>query len=76
MSTPALIVRGSCDYLSWSSAVDYCRTLSDSQLVYVPGAGHSAFAERPDAFFPEAAAFLAGQSLPSGPLTTAAEPAG
>jgi proline iminopeptidase len=62
--TPALIVKGSCDYLSWSSAIDYRETLPDAQLVYLTGAGHAVYAERPDVFFAEVDAFLSGRPLP------------
>jgi proline iminopeptidase len=62
--TPALVVKGSCDYLSWSSAVDYRTTLSDARLVYLAGAGHRLYAERPEAFFATVEAFLGGRPLP------------
>ena len=39
--TPALVIKGSCDYLSWDSAFDYNRTLANTRFVYLP-AGHNA----------------------------------
>jgi proline iminopeptidase len=30
---PALVLKGPCDYMSWSSAVDYVRALPDARLV-------------------------------------------
>jgi proline iminopeptidase len=74
-TTPALVVKGSCDYLTWSSATDYRDTLPDAQLVYLPGAGHRAYAEQPDAFFAAVTAFLAGRPQPSTLYTAAAPPA-
>lgn len=71
--TPALVVKGSCDYLSWSSAVDYRNTLPDARMVYLAGAGHELYAERPEAFFAAVEAFLAGQPLPV-PVQTRSTP--
>jgi proline iminopeptidase len=73
-TTPALVVKGSCDYLTWSSATDYRDTLPDAQLVYLPGAGHRAYAEQPDAFFAAVTAFLAARPLPTAPYTAATPP--
>jgi len=39
LPTPVLIFRGSCDYLSWRSALDYRRLLPRAGLVYLDGAG-------------------------------------
>jgi proline iminopeptidase len=64
LNTPALIVKGQCDYLSWASAVDYRDTLPNASMVYLPGAGHQLYAERPDTFFAAVAAFLDGRELP------------
>jgi proline iminopeptidase len=64
LDTPALVVKGSCDYLPWSAATDYRDTLPAARMVYLPGAGHQAFAERPDAFFATVTAFLTDQPLP------------
>jgi len=47
VSAPTLIVKGACDYLSWSSAIDYRRSLRHSSLLYLRGAGHNAYQDRP-----------------------------
>jgi proline iminopeptidase len=73
LSTPALVVKGSCDYLSWTSATDYRDTLPDAGMIYLPGAGHRIYAERPDAFFAAVNAFLTGQPLPL-PVNTSRTP--
>lgn len=73
---PALIVKGSCDYLSWSSAVDYRNTLPDAEMLYLPGAGHRVYAERPDTFSAAVTAFLAGQRLLASPQTSSTRPPG
>jgi proline iminopeptidase len=76
LNTPALVIKGQCDYLTWSSAVDYRDTLHRSRLVYLPGAGHRAYAERPAAFFATVDAFLAGRALPVGPYDGTPPPPG
>ena len=37
--TPTLIVKGRCDYLSWSSAQEYLRVLPSAQLLYLDVSG-------------------------------------
>lgn len=76
LSTPALIVKGSCDYLNWSSAVDYRDTLPHARMIYLPGAGHRVYAGRPRVFFAAVSAFLAGRSVPVPLYTGSTPPAG
>lgn len=76
LTTPALVIKGSCDYLNWSSAIDYRDTLPDARMVYLPGAGHRAYAEQPTAFFAMVTAFLAGAPLPVPPYTGTTAPDG
>jgi proline iminopeptidase len=76
LTTPTLVIKGQCDYVSWSSAVDYRDTLPRSRLVYLPGAGHRAYAERPAAFFTTVDAFLTGRPLPTAPYTGTTPPPG
>lgn len=75
LATPALVIKGSCDYLNWSSAVDYRDTLPDARMVYLRGAGHRAYAEQPTAFFATVTAFLAGDQFPVPLYTGTAAPA-
>jgi proline iminopeptidase len=64
LPTPALIVKGGCDYLSWRSALDYRDGLADARLLYLPDAGHNAHHERPEATRAAIAAFLDDRPLP------------
>lgn len=73
LHTSALIIKGQCDYLSWSSAVDYRDTLPEAKLVYLPQCGHQLFAECPEAFTWVVAEFLDGQPL-SFPLVAGSAP--
>ncbi len=76
LRTPVLILKGQCDYLSWASAIDYRDTFANSRLIYMPGAGHRLFAERPLAFATTVAAFFAGHALPLAAATGSHPPPG
>jgi proline iminopeptidase len=71
-TTPALVLKGACDYMSWSSAVDYVRALPNARLVYLPGAGHNAYQDRPAEYLAAVRAFLAGHPVAAPPLPPAA----
>ncbi|MEV2269683.1 alpha/beta hydrolase [Nonomuraea africana] len=60
---PALIIKGSCDYQSWSSAADYRTLLPGARLVYLRQAGHDAYRDRPGPYLAAVRAFLAGRPL-------------
>ncbi len=68
------MIKGSCDYLTWSSARDYLDTLPNAEMVYLDGAGHRAYAERPTAFFALTTAFFAARPLPLPAYTATAAP--
>lgn len=67
---PTLILKGECDYLSWSSSVGYTSALADARLVYVPHAGHNLYQDRPDTALSTIRAFLGDQPLPIPPQST------
>ena len=71
---PALILKGSCDYLSWSSALDYRRTLPHARLVYLRGTGHNAYQDNPRQYLAAVRAFLTGHPLPEPPYTNSQPP--
>ncbi|MGD9544261.1 MAG: alpha/beta fold hydrolase [Methylocystis sp.] len=73
LDTPALILKGECDYLTWSSAIDYRDTLPNARMIYLPSAGHRLYAERREAFVAAVTTFLDGRELPF-PLTTRSRP--
>jgi proline iminopeptidase len=75
LTTPTLILKGSCDYLSWSSAISYRRALRASRLVYLRGVGHNAYQDRPRAFLELVRAFLTGRPLPITPWASERAPA-
>jgi proline iminopeptidase len=72
---PGLVIKGSCDYLSWSSALEYLDSSSSTRLVYLRGAGHNAYQERPESFLAVVRAFLADDPLPVAPYPSRQRPA-
>lgn len=75
VDVPVLIVKPQCDYLPWTFGTDLAESLPDARLVYLPGAGHSLYAERPDTVRSLLRAFLADRPLPIAPLVDLAPPA-
>lgn len=73
---PTLIVKGSCDYLSWHSAIIYRTLLPNATLVYLPGAGHNVYQDRPGPVLAAIRAFLAGRKPALRPYTSTAVPPG
>lgn len=76
LPTPTLIVKGVCDYLSWSSALDYRDRLPHSRLICLPGAGHNLQQDRPAAVLGTIAAFLGDRPLPVAPYRADRPPPG
>lgn len=65
---PTLVIKGSCDYLSWASGLEYLDAFQSgpAQLVYLSGAGHNAYQDKPEEFEMNLKAFLNEQPLPNG----------
>ncbi|MEJ7650747.1 MAG: alpha/beta hydrolase [Nakamurella sp.] len=64
LPTPTLIFKGSCDYLSWQSAIDYRQALPNSTLLYLGGAGHNTYQDQPAPVLAAIRSFLTGRPLP------------
>jgi proline iminopeptidase len=64
---PTLVIKGSCDYLSWSSAIEYLNALPDARLLYLDGSGHNAYQDEPDRYMAGVRAFLLDRPLPERP---------
>ncbi|QYJ15540.1 2-succinyl-6-hydroxy-2, 4-cyclohexadiene-1-carboxylate synthase [Rubrobacter xylanophilus DSM 9941] len=60
---PTLIIKGRCDYLSWSSAVEYLEALPEARLLYLDGSGHNAYGDEPERYMDGVRAFLLGRPL-------------
>jgi proline iminopeptidase len=72
---PALVVKGSCDDLSWASGLADRQALAGARLVYLHHAGHNTYQDQPAAFLAVLRAFLTDRPLPTPPLTTDSAPA-
>lgn len=75
LPTPTLVIKGGCDYLSWSSAIDYRRSLPSASLIYLPNAGHNTYQDAPDAVLGATRAFLTDQPPPIPPYPGDTAPA-
>jgi proline iminopeptidase len=75
LATPALVIKGSCDYLSWASGLAYRQALPNARLVYLHHAGHNAYQDQPAAYLAVVRAFLTGRPLPIPPWTGCGVPA-
>ncbi len=64
VTVPTLVMRGECDFVKWPITRDYRRTLPNSTLVYVRGAGHAIAANQPDAYLTLIRNFLSDKPLP------------
>lgn len=64
---PTLVIKGRCDYLSWSSAQEYLRALLDAQLLYLDGSGHNAYQDEPKRYMANLRAFLLNRPVPERP---------
>lgn len=62
--TPALVLRGECDYIPWEATYRYKQTLPNARLLLIPGAGHALIGAQPGLALASIRAFLTGQSLP------------
>ena len=74
LPTPALVLKGSCDYLSWATAVDYRQALANAELVYLHRAGHNAYQDQPAAYLAVVRAFLTSRPLPVTPWSGSGVP--
>lgn len=73
-TTPALIIKGACDYGSWSSALTYRAALPGARLVYLHGGGHNAYQDVPEQYLAVVGAFLTGRGFATAPYQGAAVP--
>ncbi|MCS7001701.1 MAG: alpha/beta hydrolase, partial [Dehalococcoidia bacterium] len=62
--TPALIVRGECDFMPWSITQEHRESFRRSRVVLIPNGGHFLLEEQPRPTLDTVAAFLADRPLP------------
>lgn len=64
---PTLVIKGRCDYQSWSSAVEYLEALPAARLIYLDGSGHNAYQDEQVRYMANVRRFLLGRPLPEPP---------
>jgi len=74
MTLPVLILRGECDYLKWEVTYEYRSLLKNSTLLFLEGAGHMPFLEKPDLVLDSIRSFLLDEPLPLAPYTDESPP--
>lgn len=74
--TPAILLYPECNYLSWSGAVDYRRTLPNLKIYYISRAGHYIQFEQPEILRRVILNFLLDQPNALSPYTSDADPRG
>jgi pimeloyl-ACP methyl ester carboxylesterase len=72
--TPAILLFGECNYLSWAGAVDYRATFPNLNIYYFPRAGHYIQFEQPDLMRRVILAFLLDQPDAIPPYRGDADP--
>ncbi len=64
MIHPVLILKSECDYLKWEVAYEYKSLLKNSTLLFLEGAGHMPFLEKPGLVLDSIRSFLLDKPLP------------
>jgi proline iminopeptidase len=64
MNIPFLILKPECDYVQWDVTYEYKKILKNVKLLYLEGAGHMPFLEKPDLVLSSIRAFLFDDPLP------------
>jgi pimeloyl-ACP methyl ester carboxylesterase len=72
--TPAILLYSQCDFVDWSGAVDYRKTMPNLKVYYIPHAGHYIQFEQPDLMRRIIVAFLLDQPDAIPPYTGDADP--
>ena len=69
MTLPVLILRGECDYVKWEVTYEYKSLLKNATLLFLEGAGHMPFLEKPGLVLESIRSFLLDKKLPLLPYT-------
>ena len=74
LSLPVLILKAECDYLKWEVAYEYKSLLKNSTLLFLEGAGHMPFLEKPGLVLDSIKSFLFNEPLPLPAYTDESPP--
>lgn len=72
--TPALVLRGECDYIGWEITREYRDVLPESTMLYVEDAGHLIDSDRPELYIEAVRSFLFDEPLPLKPYAAEEPP--
>jgi pimeloyl-ACP methyl ester carboxylesterase len=72
--TPAILLYSQCDFIDWSGALDYRKTMPNLKTYYIPHAGHYIQFEQPELMRSIMAAFLLDKPDAIPPYTSDADP--
>jgi len=72
--TPAIVLFSECDFLAWSNALDYRKTLQNLKIFYIPRAGHLIQLEQPELMMRVIRAFLLDQPDAIPPVSGDTDP--
>ncbi len=76
VTVPALILRGTCDFIPWPVTREYRQVLGNATLISVPNAGHGIAAEQPEQYAHILEAFFTSRRLPLPTYTGQDSPPG
>ena len=74
LTLPVLILKAECDYLKWEIAYEYRSLLKNSTFLYLEGAGHMPFLEKPGLVLEVIRSFLLDEPLPLPAYTDESPP--
>ena len=72
--TPAILLYSQCDFIDWSGALDYRKTMPNLKTYYIPHAGHYIQFEQPELMGRIMAAFLLDKPDAIPPYTSDVDP--
>jgi pimeloyl-ACP methyl ester carboxylesterase len=72
--TPAILLYSQCDFIDWSAALDYRKTMPNLKTYYIPHAGHYIQFEQPELMRRIMAAFLLDQPDVITPVDSDVDP--
>jgi pimeloyl-ACP methyl ester carboxylesterase len=73
-TTPAILLKGECDFVPWKAALDYRKTFANLKIFYIPKAGHYIQFEQPELMTKVIRSFLLDQPDAIPPYTSDADP--
>jgi len=73
---PVLIFKGECDYCLWEATHQYKELFPNTTLLYIEGAGHILYVDKPQVFHDATRAFLLEEPLPVQPYLGSEPPPG